>query len=110
MEVLWVLVEDEAAEFLHGEFVARPDLGDVERIEAEFVWIAFLRLHYLYHGSPLGLFSCFNGIPKIALRIVRIFSRDADCFRFGELLRPMLGNEVVLDVDKFGFLVDPENS
>lgn len=39
--------------------------------------------------------------------VVRVLTRDADGFRLSELLLAVLGNEVVLDVDKFALLVDP---
>ena len=110
MEVFRVLVKDEAAKFLHRELNARPDLGDVEGVKSEFLWGGFLGLHDLHHGSPLRLLTRFDGFPKVALRVIGIFSRNANCFRFGKLLRTMFGNEMVLDVSKFAFFVYPEKT
>lgn len=107
VEVLRVLVEHQAAEFLHGELLARPDLCHVEGIEAELVWVGILGLHHLDVRSPYNLLSVFNDFVKIALRVVRILAAHLRCLLLGELLLAVLGDEVILDVDKLSFLVDP---
>lgn len=72
MEIPWALVEHKAAEFVHGEPVARPDLRDAKRVKSKNVRISLFRLHDLDFGSPLDLLTILDGVPKVTLRVVRI--------------------------------------
>jgi len=105
--VLRVLVEHQAAELVHGELITRPDLRNIEGIEAELCRVGVFGLHDLYLSGPFLLFTTLHGLPQLLLGVVRVLTRDADGFRLSELLLAVLGNEVVLDVDKFALLVDP---
>ena len=110
MEILGVLVQDEATKFLHGELRPGPDLGDIEGVEAEFVRISIFGLHNLDLGSPLDLLSSLDCFPEVALGIVRILTTHLCSLFLCELLLTMLRNEVVLDVDKFALSIDPLES
>jgi hypothetical protein len=62
------------------ELVSWPDLCDIERIEAQQVWIGILRLHDLHLCSPLKLLTILNTLPELALGVVWILARDLDSF------------------------------
>jgi hypothetical protein len=105
--VLRVLVEDEAADVVHGELAAGPDLGDVEGVEAEFVWVCFFGLHDLDFGGPFDFLAGFDGFPELLLGVVGVLAGDADGFGLGELFLAVLGDEVVFDPDELAVLVYP---
>ena len=105
--VLGVLVEDQAAELLHGEEVAGPDLGDVEGVETELLGVGVLGLHHLHVGGPLDLLAVLDGVPQVALGVVRVLAAHLDGLGVGETLGAVLGHEVVLDVDELAGGVDP---
>jgi hypothetical protein len=102
--VLRVLVQDQATELVHGEVTTRPDLGDVEGIEAELQWVGLFGLHDLYLGCPFDLFAVLDGLPQLLLGVIWVLAGDADGFGLGKLLLAVLGDEVVLDVDEFAVL------
>ena len=91
----------------YGKLVPRPDLCYVKGIEAKLIGISILRLHDLNISFPDDLFTVFNGVPELPLRIVRVNAGSFDGLGFGHLLLTMLGEEVVFDVDKFTFLIHP---
>jgi hypothetical protein len=86
---------------------ARGHFGHVEGVKAEFVGVGIRRLHHLDHGCPFNFLTLFNGFPQVALGVVRVFATHARGFFLSELLLPVLGDEVVLDVDKLALGVDP---
>lgn len=61
--VFWVLVQDQAANVMHWELATRPNLGNIERIEAQLLWVCFLGLHDLDLGRPLDLLSALDSVP-----------------------------------------------
>lgn len=89
---------------MHGEVATRPDLGNVEGVETELLWVGFLRLHDLHLGCPLNLLSVFDSLPQLLLGIVGILAGNANRLGLSQLLLAMLGDEVVLDVDEFAVL------
>jgi hypothetical protein len=105
--VLGVLVEHQPAEFLHGKLGTRPNLGYIKWIETKLVRIGVLGLHNLNHSSVFDLLTTFDGLPKIALRVIRIFTTHLCGFLLSELLLAVLRNEVVFDVYEPAFRVDP---
>lgn len=129
MEVLWVLVQDQAAELVHlyrlsaiGPYTllletcaywklrTGPDFRDIERVKAQLFWVRLIGLHDLHLGRPLNLFSTLNGLPQLLLGIVWVLARNLDCFWLSELLLAVFGHEMVLDVHKFALPVDPLES
>ena len=102
--VLRVLVQNQTTEFVHREVATRPNLGDIEGIEAELQWVGLLGLHDLYLGCPFNLISVLDSLPELLLRVVGVLAGDADGFGLGKLLLAVLGNEVVLDVNEFAVL------
>ena len=107
MEVLGVLVEHESSELLHEELRSRPNLGNIKRIEYKFIRISLSRIHDLNMRSPLNLFALLNSLPEISLGVVGIFTAHLHSFTVCELLLAVLGDEVVLDVDKLSVGVNP---
>jgi hypothetical protein len=67
-------------------------------------------LHDLNAGGPLYLFSLFDTLPKFSLGVIRILPTDLDGLIGCELVLTVLGQEVILDVDKLSLLVDPLES
>lgn len=110
VEVLGVLIKNEATKLLHGELISGPNLGDVEGIEAEFIGVSLLRLHDLNLGRPFDLLATLNGFPEISFGVVRILTTHLNGFLVCELLLTVLCDEVILDVDEFTVLVDPFES
>jgi hypothetical protein len=102
-----VLVEHQPAKLLHGKLRARPDLSDIKWIETKLVWIGILRFHNLNHSSIFDLFATFDGLPKIALRVIWIFTTHLCGFLLSELLLAVLRNEVIFDVHELAFGVYP---
>jgi hypothetical protein len=98
--VLWVLVQDQTADLMHGEITTRPDLGDIEGIKAKLQWVSLLRLHDLHLGCPLNLLSVLNGLPQLLLGVVGVLAGNSNGLRLGELLLAVLCEEVVLDVNE----------
>ena len=107
MVVLWVLVEDEIAEIVHGNLVPWPDFGYIKGIEAELVRISFFGLHDLYVSFPGKFFAFLDGFPELLLRVVWVFAQSYDGFRLGELLLAVGGEKLIFDVDKFAIRIDP---
>jgi hypothetical protein len=89
-----ILIQDKSSKIVHGELVARPHFGHIERIEAQLLRVSFLGLHDLDLSRPFRLFATINGFPKIALGIVGIFAHGADSFVVIKLLLTMFGDEV----------------
>jgi hypothetical protein len=58
-------------------------------------------------GCPFDLLAIFQLFPELTLGVVGIFSANFCCLICCELLLSMLGEEMVLDVSKLSFLVDP---
>lgn len=104
MVVLWVLIQNQAANVVHWEVATRPDFGDIEGVETQLLWVGLFGLHDLHLGCPLDLLSILDGLPQLLLRIVGILARDADGLGLSQLLLAMLCDEVVLDVDEFAIL------
>jgi hypothetical protein len=102
--VLWILVQDQTTELVHWEVATRPDLGDIEGVEAQLQWVGLFGLHDLYFGCPFDLFSVLDSLPQLLLGVVGVLARDADGFGLGELFLAMLCEEVVLDVDELAVL------
>jgi hypothetical protein len=98
--VLRVLVQDQATDLVHGEITTRPDLGDIEGIEAKLQWVSLFRLHDLHLSCPFDLLSVLNGLPQLLLGVVGVLAGNADGLGLGELLLAVLCKEVVLDVDE----------
>lgn len=98
--VLWVLVQDQTTDLMHGEVTTRPDLGDIEGIEAELQRVSLLRLHDLHFGCPFNLLSVLNGLPQLLLGVVGVLAGNADGIGLGELLLAVLCEEVVFDVNE----------
>lgn len=107
MEVLGVLVQNKATEFLHGELASRPDLSDIEGVKTELVWIGLIRFHDLDHGSPLNLLALLDSLPEVALRVVGVLTAHLCGLLLCELLLAVLGDEVVFDIDEPALSVDP---
>lgn len=110
MEVFGVLVQHETTELLHGELLARPDLGDIKGIKAKLFWVRVLGLHDLYHGSPFNVFASLDSLPQVTLGVVRIFATHLCSLFLGELLLATFGDEMILDVDEFAFSIHPLKS
>jgi hypothetical protein len=107
MEVLGVFVQDKTTKFLHRKLRPRPDLGNIEGVEAEFVRISIFGLHNLDLSCPLDLLSSLNCFPEVALGVVRILTTHLCSLFLCKLLLTVLRNEMVLDVDKFALSIDP---
>lgn len=107
VEVFRVLVQNEPAEFLHWELVPRPDLGHVKGIESKLVRISLIRLHDLHIGCPLDFLATLDCVPEVSLRIVWISSTHCYGFLISKLFLPVLGNEMVFDVDECTVSIHP---
>ena len=107
MIVLWVFIEHEPTKGLHGELLSRPDFGHIEWVKAKLVWIRLTRVEYLDMSRPLNLLALFNRRPQVLLGVIWVLTADLCCLWVGKLLLSMLGNEMVLDVDKAAILIDP---
>lgn len=68
--VLWVLVQDQTTDLVHGEVTTRPDLGDIEGVEAELQWVGLFRLHDLYLGCPFDLLSVLNPGSEVLIELM----------------------------------------
>src|SRR6478735_7218026 len=58
-------------------------------------------------SRPLNLLTLFNGLPKISLRVIGIFTAHLHSFTVSELLLTVLCDEVVFDVDELSVGVYP---
>ena len=85
-----------------------PDFGYIERLKPHLFCVSALGLDNLDIRLPHHLLSVFDGIPELLLGIVWVLARDPGCLGLTKLLLPMLGQEVILDVDEFAVFVDPE--
>lgn len=72
--ILWVLVEDEVSELVHGKLVPGPDFGYIKGIEAELVCIGFFGLHDLDVGFPGDFFAFLDGFPELLLGVVWVLA------------------------------------
>ena len=95
---LGVSVQNELADFLHRELRPRPDLGRVERVEVDLVDL--FRLHDLNHHGPAGVASFLDMLEEVALGEVRVFTAHLEGFIVIELLDALLGQEMVLHVNR----------
>ncbi len=110
MEVLRVLVQDQAAEFLHPELVARPNFGYVKRVEAELLGIGVFGLHHLEFGGPCDFLTALDGLVQVTLGVVGVLAAHLCRLLLSELLLAVVCDEVVLDIDKLSFRVHPLES
>jgi hypothetical protein len=97
----------ETTERTHRELPTGPDLGDIKGIEAEFGRISLFWLHDLYMSGIRDVFSLLDGLPKVLFGVVGVDSAQLNGLLAGELLLAAIGEEVVLDVHEFAFVVDP---
>lgn len=110
MVVLRILIQHKLTKLLHGKLLSWPDLRHIEWIKPELFRIRILRLHDLHHSSPFNFLPLFNRLPEITLGEVRIFATHLCGFALSELLLTVLGDEVVLDVDKSSLSIHPLKS
>lgn len=96
-----------AHSLLHGELSSWPDLRDIKGVKAQLGWVGFLGLHDLHVCSPFWECTVLDLVVELLLGVVRVFTTDAVGFLPGELLLALLGDEVVLDVDKAAVGVNP---
>lgn len=128
VEVLWVPIQDELSHLMqlkHSESANdlkwrgcwentyrklsfRPDLRDIERVKPELLGVCLIRIHDLNMQRPRHRDPFLNCFPKVSLRVIRIFTAQPGCFIGCELLLTRVRKEMVLDIDKFSFLIDPE--
>lgn len=73
------------------ELTSRPDFGYVKWVEAKFLGICILGLHYLHIRFPHNFVTIFDMFPQLLFTVVRVFTRHANGLRLRELLLPMLG-------------------
>jgi hypothetical protein len=83
----------------------RPDLGEVERVEA--IVIRILERHDLHLQRPAREVAPLDRVVEIALVVVAVLARDAVGFGLGEALDALVGLEVVLDPEAFSGRVHP---
>lgn len=95
------------SKLLHGELLARPDLGDIKGVKAKLRRISLLRIHNLNISSPLRVSSVLNLVPQFFLGVVRVLTTNAIGLLASELLGTTLGKEVVLDVDELSISIYP---
>ena len=72
--VFRVLVEDEVAEFVHGELGPWPNFGYVEGVETEFIGVGFFGLHDLDVGFPSDFFASLDGFPELLLGVIWVLA------------------------------------
>lgn len=84
-----------------------PNLGDIKWVKSKVIWISLVRLHDLNMRSPGDLFATFNGPPKVTLGVIRVFAAKPRGFVGSELLLTVIGEEMILYIDKFAVFVDP---
>ena len=83
----------------------RPDLGQVERIEA--IRRRVLERHDLHFQLPCRVLSALDAVEQVAAVEIRIGAGHGLRFSGGEVLNALLGLEVVLDPDALALGVDP---
>lgn len=110
MVVFWVLVQNQATEFLHGKLRPWPDFCDIEGIEAKLVWISIFGLHDLNLRSPLNFLAPLNRLVEISLGVVGVLTTHLCGLFLRELFLAVLGNKVVLDVDELAIGIHPLKS
>ena len=105
VEIGRIAVEGEAADFVQGIVGVRPDLGEVEGIEA--VGFGVLEGHDLDLEGPAGIIPIFNGIEEVAAMEVGVFAGDAVGLGLGKIVNALVGLEVVFDPEALALGVDP---
>lgn len=74
----------------------RPNLGDIEGIEA--ILLGIFRFHDLDINGPRRIFTTLNSIEKISSSVIRIFTSKTLSFRSLQVLDTLISLEVPLDV------------
>ena len=90
-----VAVERERADVDERVVGVRPDLGQVERVEA--VGLGLVEGHDLHLERPAGELAPLDRLVEVALVVVGVLAGDAVGLGLGQALDPLVGLEVVLD-------------
>lgn len=104
-----VVVERNSVELEHAHFLqrivrVRPDLGQVERIDAVGGGVGLG--HDLRVELPPGKLAARDRVEKIALRVVGIFARQARRVRVAQVANALLGAELPLAPEALAGRVD----
>ena len=104
-EVLGIAVEHQTADRDRLVVRVRPDLRQVERVEA--VVGRSLERHDLHFEAPDRLLAAGEGVVEVAPVKVDVLADHRRSLLTGEVLDTLLGLEVVLDPGALAALVDP---
>ncbi len=92
--VLGVTVQDHTTNGSKGGVTMRPDLGDVERVEA--VFFDLFRSHDLDGNRPGRILAPLDRLIQVPSSMVGIFPTHLPSFLAGEVLNPLFSFEVYL--------------
>jgi hypothetical protein len=102
---LRILVQHHPADLDRWVVAVRPDLGEVEGIEAVISRIR--ERHHLHLERPRGMVTGLDGVVEVLYVGVGIRRRHRVRFVLGEEVDPLVGLEVVFDPDLVATFVDP---
>ena len=101
-----VAIEREGAHVDQRVVGVRPDLGQVEGVEA--VGLCVVERHDLHFEGPAGELAALDRVVEVALVVVGVLAGDAIRLGLRQVLDPLLGLEVVLDPEALVLRVDPQ--
>src|SRR5207253_3008253 len=95
---VWPHKDYPLADFHERVVLVRPHLRQVERID--MIRLRILLRHDLHAYAPFREVTCFDGVKKIALRVVWVRSFERACLLAEKVLDPLLGLEVPFHVEE----------
>lgn len=105
MEVLWVSVKREFADFNEGAVALRPDLGDV--IDVEFVLLTLCKCHDLDVHSPRWEVALLDVGEEVSGCEILVLHAHFSGFLGSEILDALVSLVVIFHKEWFPLVVDP---